>query len=54
MPIPELTSGCIIGDLVVLYIFTPEVRREREGGEVKGGKVWGNSVREKTVLERLG
>lgn len=21
MPIPELTSGCIMGDLVVLYIF---------------------------------
>jgi len=25
MPIPELTSGVIIGDLVVLYILTPEV-----------------------------
>lgn len=24
MPIPELTSGCIMGDLVVLYIFTPD------------------------------
>lgn len=24
MPIPELTRGCIIGDLVVLYILTPE------------------------------
>lgn len=22
MPIPELTSGCIMGDLVVLYIFS--------------------------------
>lgn len=30
MPIPELTSGCIIGDLVVLYIFTPEDRKESE------------------------
>lgn len=28
MPIPELTSGCIIGDLVVLYIFTPEGANE--------------------------
>lgn len=23
MPIPELTSGCIIGDLVVLYMLSP-------------------------------
>ena len=30
MPIPELTSGCIMGDLVVLYIFTPE---KKAGGE---------------------
>lgn len=30
MPIPELTSGCIIGYLEVLYIFTPEEDREKE------------------------
>lgn len=35
MPIPELTSGCIIGDLVVLYIFTPEVAHEDTEEEVK-------------------
>lgn len=35
MPIPELTSGCIIGDLVVLYIFTPEVANEDREQEVK-------------------
>lgn len=28
MPIPELTRGCIIGDLVVLYIFASEVAQE--------------------------
>lgn len=35
MPIPELTSGCIMGDLVVLYIFTPEVEDEDEEKQVK-------------------
>lgn len=35
MPIPELTSGCIIGDLVVLYIFTPEVANEDREKKVK-------------------
>lgn len=29
-PIPELTRDCIIGDLVVLYIFTPK----RQGSNV--------------------
>lgn len=28
MPIPELTSGCIIWDLVVLYILTPDEDRD--------------------------
>lgn len=34
MPIPELTSGCIMGDLVVLYIFTPKVAHEDKEKEI--------------------
>lgn len=30
MPIPELNIGCIIWDLVVLYILTPDEDREEE------------------------
>lgn len=40
MPIPEVTSGWIIGDLVVLYIFTPDVANEdRAAHEVQARKV---------------
>lgn len=35
MPIPELTSGCIIGDFVVLYIFAADVVQGKRQGRRK-------------------
>lgn len=34
MPIPEVTSGCIMGDLEVLYIFAPDEKSKREKGKL--------------------
>ena len=52
MPIPELTSGVIIGDLVVLYILTPEVANEDRGEDMrKRAKTFGrNSIRDDRLL----
>lgn len=45
MPIPEVTSGCIMGDLEVLYIFAPDEKNKSEKGKfLKKNIGWGQKT----------